>query len=107
VNVLTLKMYGASDDLVECEGIPGCDEFDVYDETPQFIVNHVNHMEGSLLITAVYSGAWAFAIADNSDDYDGLPPWPIRRTWGNDVPYSETIEIDVPEGTTLRKRPKQ
>jgi len=98
----TLKMYGGSDDLVESEGIPGCDEFNCYDEAPRFLVETP---DASLSITAVYHGSWAFAVgsADRASDYHHMPEWPITRTWGADTPYSETLRIDVPDNATLRR----
>ena len=101
----TLKMFGYSDDLVECEGIPGCDEFDVWhngDSRGKFVVSDGQQ---AICIHALYCGSWAFAITSENDrdDYRTMPDWPVRRSFGKDCDYSETIEIDVPDNAVLRR----
>lgn len=95
----TLKMYGASDDLIEAEGLPGCNEFDadgVGDSQGRF---HVSSGEDSIIIHAVYDGSWCFAVGSGHDgsDYSKMPDWKITRTWGADTPYSETLLIECPD----------
>ena len=96
----TLEMYGASDDLVETEGIPGCDEFDCYNESPRFLVSGPG---GCLWIVAHYHGSWAFAVGSAANNCEAMPPWPIRRSWGDNCAYSETLTIECPAGTTIRR----
>ncbi len=52
-------------------------------------------------IHCIYSGHWCFAVGAVDGDCDEMPEWEIRRTWGDQSPYSETLEIDVPEDAQL------
>jgi hypothetical protein len=98
----TLRMYGASDDLVEAEGLPGCDEFNVLIDHQQHATFLVSAENGRLHVHAVYAGSWAFAVTSaTGTDYDLMPDWPIRRTFGDKCSYSETLEIDCPDDATL------
>lgn len=95
----TLKVYGASDDLIEVDGFVR-DEFGSYADTPyrgKLLVRDGSEM---VAIHAIYSLTWAFAVTNEEDD-EKLPDWPIRRTFGKDVSYSETLEIDVPDNATV------
>lgn len=98
-----LTIYGASDDLIETEGIPGCDEFEacIIGGGVYAGVLRVRSKEGSLDIYCIYDGCWCFAIGTEDGDYDMMPQWPVRRTWGDQVPYSETLRIGVPDDAVL------
>lgn len=103
----TLKVYGASDDLVEADGIPGADEFSKHTcDACQAYIGRMLVSAGNeaICIHAVYAGSWSFAITSENadDDFETLPDWPVRRTFGIDVPYSETLEIDVPNDAHLK-----
>lgn len=92
----TLIMYGASDDLIEFEGIPGADGFPAYSDSDlkdSFIVG------GVLKIYAIYDGCWHFSIGPVDEDIL-LPEWPIRYKM-HENGYSVQIEIDVPDNTAL------
>lgn len=100
----TIKIYGASDDLVEIEGTDGNETF-LRDE---FSTCANNNPPSKILIEAeghkievhcVYDGCWCFAIgsADDDSDYEKMPDWKITRTWGDEVKYSETVTIEIPE----------
>lgn len=99
----TLKVYGASDDLIETSGIEGCDEFNKVSDTPYVGYLAVDDGKTPVRIHCIYDGSWAFAITSNDEDndYRSFPDWTIRSTWGKDCPYSETLEIDVPDDTVL------
>ena len=101
-----VKVYGASDDLVQIEGdIKGADEFGCFDVQPRFILSTGG---GALWIDAVYNGSWAFAVGvESARDDEGMPPWPIRREWGTDCPYSETLIIECPDDATVRRTGKR
>lgn len=104
----TLRMYGASDDLIEVEGIEGEDEYNRYNKEPwpyvtTFVVMSPQQFLG-LEIHVLYAGGWSFAVQPTEDtegDYCDFPEWPIRRTWGGGRGYSELLEIDVPDDATI------
>lgn len=102
----TFTIYGASDDLVETSGIPGCDEFGAYSAK-----NGVNASfvlagpGGSMRILAMYGPArtpcWAFAPMQ-VDEGVPFPDWPMRIHTGEPgLGYSTVLEVEVPDGTTL------
>lgn len=95
----TLTMYGASDDLIEAEGIPGCDEFTA-DYNPDSLTMGSFVVGGKMRILAAYDGCWMFAIGQVDEDVP-LPDWPISISQHTDISYSTMITIEVPEGTTL------
>lgn len=97
----TLTIYGASDDLIECSGIKGCDEFNAIEDGPYKACLRVKHYSDSIRIHAIYAGSWAFAVTtDCGDDHDEMP-WKITRTFGQEEPYSETLKIKVPDGAKV------
>lgn len=100
----TLKIYGASDDLIEAEGLPGCDEFDADGVGCCQAKFEVTSGDDSIIIHAVYDGAWCFAVGSGHDrsDYSKMPDWKITRTWGADTPYSETLLIECPDDAELQ-----
>lgn len=98
----TLKIWGASDDLLETSGLPGCDEFNVYGNGPLMGKLTVKGKGMHLHIYALYDGAWSFAIGtQEGDDCDEFPGNQITRRWGNDSPYSETVLIECPPDAIL------
>lgn len=97
----TLTVYGASDDLIETSGINGCDEFGSYGDSPYRGTLCVAAGGKNIEIHCVYSGHWCFAVGPADGDYDEMPEWETRRTWGEQSPYSETLEIDLPAGAEL------
>ena len=102
----TLKVNGASDDLISTGGIEGCDEFNTYidgDYQGYLTVEAGGTSQDYYVIKihVIYDGCWAFAV---TMDEENPPNWPIRRSWGTDIPYSETLEIDVPDDASLSWR---
>ena len=97
----TFKIYGASDDLIETEGLQGCDEFNVYPNGPYAGRVTIKAGDVSLAVHAIYDGHWAFAIGPDNGDYDEMPEWKITRAWGRDSAYSETVEIECPDEARL------
>lgn len=110
----TLRMYGASDDLIEASGVAGAieasgvagaDEFGAWcsgEIAATFVLG------GRMRIHALYTkvGCWGFAISQVDEDVQ-LPDWPIRISQYNDgirpSGYSTLLEIDVPDDATLIK----
>ena len=105
----TLRMYGASDDLVEAEGIEGADEYGIYThDTWPYVAsfNVISQGEAKgLRIHVLFDGCWSFAVS--ADDSETLPSWPTRRTWGVPSSYSELLEIDVPDDATIKLNPRK
>lgn len=101
----TFVMYGASDDLIESEGIPGCDEFSAA-HSGKFVGSFVlAGPGGSMRILAIYGprGCWAFAPMQ-LDEGVPFPDWPLRITHDvvrGEVGHSTRLQIDVPKGTAL------
>lgn len=97
----TVKFYGASDDLVEVEGIPGADEF-WCDTTCAPFAYATFVVGGKVRVRAIYDGCWSFAVGQVDEDLE-LPAWPIRITQHADPSYSVLLEIDVPDDTSVMR----
>lgn len=96
----TLIVYGASDDLIETSGIEGCDEFGGAGQgDPVLGKLTVAASTDVLTIYCLYDGCWSFAVSPWPNE-ESLP-WEVRRIWGKNVSYSETLEIDVPDNARL------
>ena len=105
----TIRIYGASDDLVEFEGTfgeamdkdedgnnidvsgPGYKgaEFNVYDSPAVFIVGEL------IIVEAMYDGTWSFTIRMKNEGT--FPDWPIRFGVCGERDYSLEVQIDVPD----------
>lgn len=99
-----MKIYGASDDLIEVEDIKGADEFGAYGSEPirdEFIVAGSG---GQLRLIAIYDGCWSFAIAPVDEDVP-IPNWPVRVSLG-ERGYSTLLEIDTPPDATINRLAK-
>lgn len=102
------KIYGASDDLIETEGIPGSNEFGVYGDSPYKGKGVITSKKGTLDIHVIYNGYWAFALGSkDGDDCDKFPDWLMERKWGKDEDYSETITIEVPDDAKFKFYPNK
>lgn len=100
-----LKIYGASDDLVELEGFIR-DEVDCYDKPVQI---KVGTDDSGLIITMRYGVLGAVWSAELSQLDEDVPiPWPVtvvtqgRRE--DDVGYSVAVCIDCPDDTPVAVR---
>ena len=99
-------MYGAGDDLVEAEGVPGADEFGCYGQDGAVNASFVlTGPDGIMRILAMYAPAktacWAFAPMQFDEDVP-FPDWPLRIHSGEPaLGYSTVLEVEVPEGTRL------
>ena len=102
----TLKFYGVSDDLFECEGTrPGDgepDEIGCYDSD---CVLEIKDSKGNgLRIVGRYAvaenGCWAIAIAQMDEDLD-LPDWPMKFGVGGRG-YSVLLTIEAPDDARVR-----
>lgn len=101
----TLTMYGYSDDNIVFEGIDSADEFGAFGDSPyraQFRLKSASQ-DVELVIHVIYYGHWCFAIGPENGDYEEMPDWAIRRVWGGECAYSETVQIDVPDDAVLKQ----
>ncbi len=101
----TLKFYGASDDLFECEGTTGNepDEIGCYDKPAAVVIEAMGRV--GLQVIASYDGAhenavWAIGIAPLDEDIQ-LPDWPMEWKLGVRG-YSTELTITVPDDAVVR-----
>lgn len=98
----TLTVYGASDDLIEAEGIEGADEF--YADPSGSWVGLLTAPDGATALLYVdyrSNGCWTVALGRYEEDY-ALPGWPVEITSkDSECSYSTYARITVPEGTLL------
>jgi len=102
-----LKIYGASDDLVEIEGHVR-EEFNVIDRPCRVRVGTAN--DGGVDVVMLYgkSGMWGASIEllDGDGELDNCAPipWPIevrKGLRGIEASYSVVVEIACPDGTPV------
>lgn len=97
-----IRIYGASDDLVEISGCEGADEFC----TDRFVANIVGPGAAEQIHVHVWydeDGTWQISIGQVDEDVK-LPAWPLKFSQGvkgETAAYSVVLEIDAPEGTRL------
>ena len=97
------SIYGASDDLIETEGVSGCDEYGAYNvESTTFILNSPSTGASMKLVTRYnINGTWSTSI-DMIDEDIPIPNWPIEISMAPRG-YSTLVEITVPDDTHLVK----
>ena len=103
----TLKFYGASDNQIYAGPIGNVTQYDngtcdgCEAHAGRFLVATATE---ALCVHVVYAGSWAFAVTteNEADDFETMPAWVVRRSFGTDVAYSETLEIDVPAEAVLK-----
>jgi hypothetical protein len=89
------KFYGASDDLIEVEGVKGADEFSAMTHTDGGVAGVFN-LGGKLRIRAIYDGCWSFSVGQVDEDI-AIPDWPIRVEQHPTTPYSACLIIECPD----------
>ena len=93
----SIKIYGASDDLIEIEGsCKGCDEYGTGGSGPLMGKITLSSGDDVVMIYCIYVGSWAFAVCPQSGDYDRMP-WDVVYSFGSDTSYSQTLDISVPD----------
>lgn len=100
----TITVYGASDDLVEIEGIEGADEFNIYNESWKGVIEAPNGDTAILYVDYRDNGCWTSALGIYEEDYK-LPDWPVKITvnYTKGTRYSTYTTIEVPDGTIIRE----
>lgn len=104
---MKLTFAGASDDLIEINGPDGPDEFDVYGRGPIMwradVISPASRpvIRVSVLLVDEDEGCWHVA-AGQVDEDTPLPDWPITVRQAPDTGYATVLEIDAPDGCTLR-----
>jgi hypothetical protein len=96
-----IRIYGASDDLIEVEGCEGADEFNSYQPGPVMWSGNLRAPDGEQMRAhVVFDGCWSIALGQ-VDEADPLPEWPISIRQHTNTHYSTMVEIDAPDGTVL------
>lgn len=92
-----LKFYGASDDLLECEGAI-TEEIGCYNEPG---IYHLKSAKGELQVVGYYldSGLWSIGISQVAENTP-LPAWPVTYVM-HERAYSAQFTITVPDDTIL------
>lgn len=99
----TLKFYGASDDLFECDGDITEEQDDCAAGRVMAYRLHSAHAVngGAMIVTAQYSakpvdfGCWAIGVTLDNEDVP-LPPWPMRWETAERA-YSPMLVIEAPD----------
>lgn len=99
----TIRIYGASDDLVEVEGpIHGADEY-TSDGTWTGVLEGPDGHTAYVYADYRPNGTWTVSLGQFEEGY-ALPAWPITlRVDMDECDYSTVASIEVPEGTTLKE----
>lgn len=92
-----LRFYGASDDLLECEGAIR-EEIGCFNKPG---VYHLKSEDGELLIVGYYldSGLWSIGVSQVAENIP-LPAWPVTYSV-HECGYSPQVTILVPDDTAL------
>jgi hypothetical protein len=96
---MDIRIYGASDDLIEFEG-------DIYDEFNWYGRDawqcQLIAPNGDGLTINVRYGAddWTLDVSPLSED-GALPDWIVVKSRSEEVEYSEQLDITAPDGTEL------
>ncbi|MCY1699511.1 hypothetical protein OVA10_15810 [Lelliottia sp. SL45] len=92
-----LTFYGASDDLLECEGAIR-EEIGCFNSPG---IYHLKSTEGEMQVVGYYldSGVWSLGISQVAEDMP-LPEWPVTYAV-HERGYSAQLTITVPDDTIL------
>lgn len=98
---MRIRIYGASDNLIEVEGCEGADEFNTYEHGPVMWGGDLRAPDGEQMRAhVVFDGCWSVALGQVDEDKP-LPAWPVTIAQHRSLPYSVMAVIDAPEGTVL------
>ena len=95
-----VEVYGASDDLVEIEGIEGADEFNT-DGNWTGVLIAPDGATALLYVDYRRNGCWTVTLGRWEEDY-ALPDWEVKIASDDSLcSYSTVAYITVPDGTTV------
>jgi hypothetical protein len=100
---MKIRIYGASDDLIEVEGCDGADEFNSYEKGYAMWRGDLRAPNGEVMRAhAVLSndGCWSIALGQ-ANEVDPFPEWPVKIRQATHCDYSTMVEVDAPDGTVL------
>jgi hypothetical protein len=100
---MKIRIYGASDDLIEVEGDGITDEFNTYEKGYAMWRGDLRAPNGEVMRAhAVLSndGCWSIALGQ-AYEADPFPTWPVTVTRHPNMSYSTMVEIEAPDGTVL------
>lgn len=100
---MKIRIYGASNDLIEVEGCEGADEFNTYEKGFAMWWGDLRAPNGEVMRAhAVLSnnGCWSIALGQ-VDEGTPFPEWPVTIRQHTSLDYSAMVEIEAPEGTVL------
>lgn len=98
---MKIRIYGASDDLIEVEGCEGADEFNSYQQGLVMWHGELRAPNGEVIKAfALYDGCWSIALGQAAEDQP-FPEWPVKVRQHTSLDYSVMVEIDAPDGTAL------
>jgi len=100
---MKIRIYGASDDLIEVEGCTGADEFNSYEKGYAMWRGDLRAPDGQVMRAhAVLSndGCWSIALGQADEDRP-FPAWPVTIAQHRSLLYSTVAEIEAPDGTEL------
>lgn len=90
-----LTIYGASDDLVEIEGVAGADEYNA--EDVRLLVTCPDGRAAEVHVAYVSGGVWAITYQPSDEDVEA----PEGRIDCNG--YTARLTLDVPDGTKVHR----
>lgn len=104
---MDISISGASDDLVEIDGVPEYDEFcNPSYSSIKFKGNLIAPDGSGVRVIVIYdndgvgaTGCWSVAIGRMDEDAE-YPEWPVTILTG-DRAYNVTAVIEAPDGTIL------
>jgi len=98
-----VTFYGASDDLVEVEGIEGADEFSPEKDGWVGVLESPDGDTALVYVDYRHNGTWTVSLGIYEEDYL-LPAWPITTEVRPDLcRYSTHVTVEVPDGTTIKE----
>lgn len=104
-----IRIYGASDDLVEFDGVTKPEEIDCHGQDVHLVIGQAEAKEGAnasgLRVWLHYTdlGVWAATVLQIEE---GVPiPWPVHvvhaMRGASEIGYSVVVEIDAPKDTPV------
>jgi hypothetical protein len=97
-----LKIYGASDDLVELERLTSFGQWSSVDEVggyEEIVQVTIGRDDGGLIVEMHYGelGVWSAKVSQIGED---VPiPWNVSIETQDDVGYSVAVLVDCPDDT--------